>query len=727
MVATEITESYADGSLRKLGQEELSNLLDADDDDDLNDDLHTDDEPIQAVTLESRSEFAAATRFDTTGSIADASDVDFYRVRAPQAALGASVLTVAIRTLELGGLVPQVTVFDHDQNEIASSVLANGGGQLIVQIAGIESDRDYLVRVSAADITGPFSSGNYQLTASFGDQVTTPTQYAAATLAEGTGHNRHTLYVAEPQLFHFLLQADSTAVAAQYALIASIYDSSGQLVHRLATAPGETRSSNAVLLDIGTYNVIVHAASLSGAVAESVNYELLGVAISDPFVSDPSDPTTHPFYNPDPTTGGVYLYPGDIPSDDPFLWDDFIATMQEPPPELPLPELVSVLLGDWWSWFWTEAGVAGPPLAVDDTFATPRDVPISATAAAGVLSNDIEPSSLAMSAVLVTGPSLGQLTLNANGSFQFDPAPGYSGIVSFTYQSTNFSQMSLPATVTIVVGVQGDFDGNGVVDEFDHGVWMTQFGATGSSPADGNADSAVDAADYVMWRKMRDSLALPPPELPGDYNRDLSVDAADYVAWRKTMGSAVPRYSAADGDGDGLVDPDDYGTWQASFGQTSAPALAGSGVAVSSISMLSASSTFDSAGASVPAIDSFTGRKLAAQTTLRDFNTPAADKLPTPVAARKSVNVIAHCQTVQGTRPVPIWVRAVDEAFAESVPSTNSAWAQAELAMQRFKNSACEVRDGSWQSNSRATIDSLFESIGVGMLDSAPHKHRALT
>ncbi len=51
---------------------------------------------------------------------------------------------------------------------------------------------------------------------------------------------------------------------------------------------------------------------------------------------------------------------------------------------------------------------------------------------------------------------------------------------------------------------------------------------------------------------------------PGDYNRDAHVDAADYVVWRKLIGTQGD--SPADGDGDGDVDQDDHGVWRAGFG-----------------------------------------------------------------------------------------------------------------------------------------------------------------
>jgi len=60
----------------------------------------------------------------------------------------------------------------------------------------------------------------------------------------------------------------------------------------------------------------------------------------------------------------------------------------------------------------------------------------------------------------------------------------------------------------------------------------------------------------------------------GDYNRDGGVNAADYVMWRKLFGTSVtPPFVGADGDGDSTVDAGDYGVWRENFGE----ALGGSG------------------------------------------------------------------------------------------------------------------------------------------------------
>src|SRR5262249_18668693 len=60
--------------------------------------------------------------------------------------------------------------------------------------------------------------------------------------------------------------------------------------------------------------------------------------------------------------------------------------------------------------------VNDPPVAVDDSFSTPEDVPLT-IAAPGVLTNDTDVDNSTLTTALGTGPQHGTLTLNANGSF----------------------------------------------------------------------------------------------------------------------------------------------------------------------------------------------------------------------------------------------------------------------------------------------------------------------
>ena len=54
--------------------------------------------------------------------------------------------------------------------------------------------------------------------------------------------------------------------------------------------------------------------------------------------------------------------------------------------------------------------------------------------------------------------------------------------------------------------------------------------------------------------------------IEGDYNNDGIVDAADYTVWRDSLG-LTGEGLAADGDQDGEIDQDDYGVWVSNFGQ----------------------------------------------------------------------------------------------------------------------------------------------------------------
>ncbi len=66
------------------------------------------------------------------------------------------------------------------------------------------------------------------------------------------------------------------------------------------------------------------------------------------------------------------------------------------------------------------------------------------------------------------------------------------------------------------------------------------------------------------------------PAINGDYNANGAVDAADYVAYRKTLGQmGVGLF--ADGNGDNMVESGDLGVWRSQFGKPNSP-VNGAGV-----------------------------------------------------------------------------------------------------------------------------------------------------
>jgi hypothetical protein len=79
-----------------------------------------------------------------------------------------------------------------------------------------------------------------------------------------------------------------------------------------------------------------------------------------------------------------------------------------------------------------------------------------------------------------------------------------------------------------------------------------------------------------ITRVLVDLVVPEPLIMPGDYNQDDAVNAADYVLWRKTLGQDVARGTGADGDGNGTIEAADLAVWQAEYGTT----RSGSGGAV---------------------------------------------------------------------------------------------------------------------------------------------------
>ena len=73
-----------------------------------------------------------------------------------------------------------------------------------------------------------------------------------------------------------------------------------------------------------------------------------------------------------------------------------------------------------------------------------------------MLTNDADVDNDALSAVLVSGPAHGTLTLNANGSFTYTPDADYNSTDSFTYKANDGIADSNVETVTLTVNAVDD-------------------------------------------------------------------------------------------------------------------------------------------------------------------------------------------------------------------------------------------------------------------------------
>ncbi len=96
------------------------------------------------------------------------------------------------------------------------------------------------------------------------------------------------------------------------------------------------------------------------------------------------------------------------------------------------------------------------PIAFADSYSVDEDTPLNVLVGTGVLSNDTDTESDPLTAVEVTGPAHGSLTLNANGSFTYTPSANYSGADSFTYKANDGALDSNTVTVSLTVNPVAD-------------------------------------------------------------------------------------------------------------------------------------------------------------------------------------------------------------------------------------------------------------------------------
>jgi hypothetical protein len=277
--------------------------------------VHHSDEPGSAPVLTTTPGYAPNTHYETIGSVSGPGDVAYYRVNAPNVSGNSGyVVTATVRAVGDNGVVPRLTVLDQNLSPVAAQVLANGDGTYTVQAAGLRSSHLFLE--VQPDASSGRVAGNYALSATFGQAAADLTTFAGDNLG-ASGAQSYNLYVAESQLFQFLLSADAAGAQAGSAVQMSLMDANGNVVFSLSAGAGQTVSGDTLFLTPGTYTVRFSAAGPVPA----LSYQLLGESISDPIGPALADPTLAPQFMPPNPLPNVppYLYPGNIPSPNPFL------------------------------------------------------------------------------------------------------------------------------------------------------------------------------------------------------------------------------------------------------------------------------------------------------------------------------------------------------------------------------------------------------------------------
>ena len=353
-IAPKRVNEVALGDYAFARQSEVQQLFLGDGTANFNDDLHTDDTLLTATHLRTIPGFAQATRYRYEAGLSDRRDVDNYRIEAPDAGLlTTGVMTVNLDTLQRDRLIAKADVFDESGKRLASKILVNGVGELVLQVAGIQAKSRYFIRVAAAERGTGFDTGNYRLNVAFDRPLVRLQNFGTGTLTARDTEQFQTLYVAESQLFHLSLKVNASQPVDGAALWATVYDEDGAVVYRVAAKPGETRSSQSVILRPGTYVTRISVASETGAAGSSLQggkkllYRVQGIGISNPQGPEIIDPTIQPFHFCEPGSN-VYCYPNDIMTSNTFVWVGE-STVVPPAPTAPTPPYVNPAI-----WYWAE-------------------------------------------------------------------------------------------------------------------------------------------------------------------------------------------------------------------------------------------------------------------------------------------------------------------------------------------------------------------------------------
>jgi M6 family metalloprotease-like protein len=96
-----------------------------------------------------------------------------------------------------------------------------------------------------------------------------------------------------------------------------------------------------------------------------------------------------------------------------------------------------------------------PPVATGETYTFDEDTTLNPSAP-GLLVNDTDSDGNTLTAVKVSDPAHGALTLNSDGSFSYTPTANWYGTDSFTYQAADGIANSNVATVTLNVSPVND-------------------------------------------------------------------------------------------------------------------------------------------------------------------------------------------------------------------------------------------------------------------------------
>jgi len=520
VVPDEVLDELAVSAYRRMAGDDFDDYFDEDAETWFNDDASSDDQFEDANELQPIQGMGHVLRYDFFGSLTSARDIDHYAIVQPETTNSDPIITVSVRSLDEGGLIPHVRILGPDRVELVSQTIVHGNGEVIVQAHGLAAGESYRVEITS-DKQSAVASGNYSLQVALGGAWMESTLFAQGVLERSAGATD--FYVATPQLFHFALQVDAQSTAPG-AIVGRIFDDQGNVVHQVLANAGTTQTAGSVLLNPGEYRFTAFPLLLDAINSTPMHYALFGQSISDPFGVDPLQPSAAEFQC--PGLAGVFCYPSGVISLQPFLWDIFLVDY--PSYSTVNPQQLNTTVKDaWWNWYRSKSSDNHAPQAGTDHYRIHADVDNEFDPWQGVLANDFDPDRDRLQAILQSTTKHGELILNNNGSFTYIPEAGFTGIDQFTYLAADQWSASTIVQVELIVAHSsdplGDFNQDGACDSVDLQLLKEALQQPFNGAFDINGDQQLDLAD---WQTMvNDKLATS----YGDANLDRTFDSRDLI------------------------------------------------------------------------------------------------------------------------------------------------------------------------------------------------------
>jgi predicted Zn-dependent protease len=277
--------------------------------------------PETARVLSTTRGYRRASRYDFVASLSEETGINFFQVQAPgNGSSPPAIMTLAVNMLSVHGFLPHVDILDSHQNVVATNVLVDGNGSLVIQAINLTPGAVYYLRATASGTPDQQEQGgNFSLDVDFLLPGQLFTDFGGGTVSDSSPQLSGSLYVADTQLFQFSLAADAIGLKATASVRMRIFDSSGNTLFDLTASAGSTETGTGLFLTPGGYTIQFDLITSSGGpLGGPLSFHLYGATIDDPIGPALNDPTLNPTYR-CPNDPSMYCYPNGRMTSNPFL------------------------------------------------------------------------------------------------------------------------------------------------------------------------------------------------------------------------------------------------------------------------------------------------------------------------------------------------------------------------------------------------------------------------